>query len=121
MTRELNSSRFRAFQVPQHDEDPGEDMIDWLGTCPHEWSGDESGVHLAVGAGGDGVVAGPGDWIVQSGEQWFVVGEGSTLELACMLQEMADRTIARSQSHLVSNNSHQISELVGDLLREEKK
>lgn len=67
------SENTQAHRVPKHDQDPSEEMIDWLSTCPHDWSGDECGITMACGAGGADVEAVSGDWLVESHGQWFVL------------------------------------------------
>ena len=49
-----------AYQVPAWDEDPPEDMPEWLADCVQDWDGDPGGVTI------DGVLAAPGDYVVRS-------------------------------------------------------
>jgi hypothetical protein len=47
------------FQIPQRDEMPSEEMVEFLHECTQEWDGDEEGITI-----GD-VLGGPGDWVVR--------------------------------------------------------
>ena len=79
----IRNSHMVACRVPLHDEHPSEEMIEWLGSSPLSWDGDESGiVFYNLGRASRGspiecceVIAAPGDWVVQivRGNQWVVV------------------------------------------------
>lgn len=67
MTNHYKTEHSESWQVPQHDEMPSEEMIEWLGKCTQDWSGDESGINI------EDHVAGPGDWVACAMGHYFVV------------------------------------------------
>lgn len=79
----ISTEHMVAFRVPLHDEHPSEEMIEWLGSSPLSWDGDESGIVFYNLGRADRdrpvecceVIAAPGDWVVQivRGNQWVVV------------------------------------------------
>jgi hypothetical protein len=101
----IQSERMVAWMVPNHQDEPEEEMIEWLNTCPLDWDGDESGINIACGAGGDYVLASPGDWVVQHQGQWFVVS-GSCTECAVIIgaQPPAGET-SRVLSEMMKHNT----------------
>ncbi len=58
------------YQIPQHDQDPPEGMVDWLAECTQEWDGDESGINIMVF--GTQMSGGPGDWVVCRDGIYFI-------------------------------------------------
>jgi len=58
-------------QVPDYDEIPSEKWIEWINTCPIEWDGDPGGITLHREDGA--VTAEPGEYVVQDGDDWFVL------------------------------------------------
>ena len=72
-----------AYRVPMHDEDPTDEMIEWLHSSPLSWDGDESGICFHALAAPNGWVgeriAAPGDWIVHihAGNQWILLPAAS--------------------------------------------
>ena len=36
------------YQIPQHDQEPSEEMIEWLHENTEDWSGEKAGVSLVV-------------------------------------------------------------------------
>lgn len=58
-----------AYQVPAYEEEPSEEMIDWLNENPGSWEGDDCGICFhTLSAAGDVVdtqIAEPGNWVVR--------------------------------------------------------
>ena len=52
-----------AYRIPAYDEDPSDELIEFLHANPHEWEGSESGISLEHPHVGRQEAA-PGDWIV---------------------------------------------------------
>lgn len=52
------------YQIPRHDQEPSEEMIDWLHENTEDWSGDECGIVLVHTDGGE-ETGFPGDWVVR--------------------------------------------------------
>lgn len=52
------------YQIPQHDQMPSEEMIEWLSENVEDWSGDESGI-LLIHNDGTEEMGVPGDWVVR--------------------------------------------------------
>lgn len=67
------------FQVPNFSEDPGDDMVEFMQECPHEWNGDECGISIEIA--NISYEATPGMWVcrfrnLSNGmELWSVVDE----------------------------------------------
>ena len=53
-----------AFQVPAYDQEPLDQMVEWLHAMPEEWDGDPSGINIHISEN-NCQLALPGDWIVQ--------------------------------------------------------
>lgn len=66
-TVHVTGEGLEAWRVPAPGTEPDERMVDWLNTCWVDWDGDESGVNIG------GVLAAPGDWVVEYHDQWFVL------------------------------------------------
>lgn len=64
---QMRCSTIEAHIVPKPGEEPGDGMIEFLDGYPNDWDGDDNGINIC------GVVAGPGDWVVRAGDQWFVL------------------------------------------------
>jgi hypothetical protein len=65
----------KKFQIPSHEVDPSDEMIEWLHGLKQEWDGDDSGVTVCIGVqDGEQVWAtgGPGDWLIQDEETGLV-------------------------------------------------
>ena len=79
----------KVWQIPQHDQMPSEEMIEWLHQMGQEWDGDESGISIAppLGPNGevrDAKVGGPGDYVVENDGVYYIVtsqefAEGNSL------------------------------------------
>ena len=54
-----------AYQIPKYDQDPSEEMIDFLAQNPLPWDGDECGINLSLPDGSE-IVGIPGDWVVRA-------------------------------------------------------
>lgn len=56
----------KAYRIPQHNEDPSDEMVDFLSENTEDWDGDDSGITLGTtdGSAGD-ELGGPGDWVVR--------------------------------------------------------
>ena len=52
------------YQIPRHDQEPSEEMIEWLHENIEDWSGDECGIALIHNDGTEELGL-PGDWIVR--------------------------------------------------------
>lgn len=52
------------YQIPQHDVEPTEEMIEWLHENEEDWSGDECGIVLIHNDGTE-ETGYPGDWVVR--------------------------------------------------------
>lgn len=69
-----NTIRFNAHRVPPRDVDPSEQLMDFLHSCPYEWSGDSEGIVIFNQHDKDiPSTAFPGDWIVVIDSQWLIV------------------------------------------------
>lgn len=74
-----DSCGITMYQVPNYSEDPGDDMVDFMNSCPHEWTGDECGVNITLGD--TEYQAAPGMWVCrfvnleEGTELWSVVDE----------------------------------------------
>lgn len=53
-----------AFQVPARDEDPSQEMVDWLQAMDQKWEGDGEGIVIEGPTGTN--TAFPGDWIIKN-------------------------------------------------------
>ena len=62
------------YQIPQHDEMPSEDMIEWLNKCSQEWDGDSLGLNI-MQANGEFMTGGPGDWVVECDGVYTIAGQ----------------------------------------------
>jgi len=52
------------YQIPQHDEAPSEEMIEWLHENLEDWNGEPDGITLIHNDGTEEHGA-PGDWVVR--------------------------------------------------------
>lgn len=84
MSIRFTTPTITAYQVPQHDEDPGDAMIDWLGSCPNDWDGDPFGISMDFG-NDHPVLAAPGDWIVCAQDVWFILSNRDMCILATVV------------------------------------
>lgn len=84
MSVRFTTPTITAYQVPKYNEDPGEDMIEWLNTCPNDWSGDDSGISFDQG-GDEFFLAAPGDWIVCAQDHWFAISNRDLCILATVV------------------------------------
>lgn len=58
-----------CFTVPAYDEDPNEDMINFLHELPIEWDGDECGINFYNPGEEEPLLVVPGDTFVWDGEK----------------------------------------------------
>lgn len=83
----------KVWKIPQHDEMPSEEMIDWLSEMTQEWDGDESGIVIfpPVGPNGEiGVekVGAPGDYVVESDGVYYIVTAAEFAEGNSILNQL---------------------------------
>jgi hypothetical protein len=79
----------KVWQIPQRDEMPSDEMIEWLHEMSQEWDGDESGIVIFPPLGpngevGESKVGGPGDYVVENNGIYGIVtasefAEGNSL------------------------------------------
>lgn len=55
-----------VFRIPKHDQDPSEEMVDWLSHFDG-WDGDENGITIPVEGSDEMILCNPGDWLTESG------------------------------------------------------
>jgi len=63
------------YQIPQHDEDPTEEMIEFLNANPEEWDGDPSGILLHHDDGTQ-EFGNHGDWVVRDANGRYSIEKG---------------------------------------------
>lgn len=63
----------KKFKVPNYDEDPGDEMVNWVNECSIDWDGDESGIIFWKKV--DGV-----DYFLEAVPNDFVCGDDETKE-----------------------------------------
>lgn len=98
MVGKFSNEHITAYRVPLHDEDPTEEMIEWMNSSPLSWDGDESGIcfyelgypETLWGSIPD-LIAAPGDWIVHihSGNQWVVLPDAAVQGLVDLQAKLA--------------------------------
>ena len=77
----------KVWKIPQHDEMPSEEMIDWLSEMTQEWDGDESGITISFPSGYD-MVGAPGDYVVESEGVYYIVTAAEFAEGNSLLQQL---------------------------------
>lgn len=77
----------KVWKIPQHDEMPSEEMIDWLSEMTQEWDGDESGITISSPDGND-MVGGPGDYVVESDGVYYIVTAAEFAEGNSLLNQL---------------------------------
>lgn len=77
----------KVWKIPQHDEMPSEEMIDWLSVMTQEWDGDESGITICS-LDGEHKLGGPGDYVVESDGVYYIVTAAEFAEGNSLLQQL---------------------------------
>lgn len=78
----------KVWKIPQHDEMPSEEMIDWLSEMTQEWDGDESGITISPPDGGDAKIGAPGDYVVESDGVYYIVTAAEFAEGNSLLNQL---------------------------------
>lgn len=64
------------YQIPQYNEAPSEEMIEWLSENIEDWDGDPSGITLIHNDNTEEFGA-PGDWVVRDENGRYRIQKGT--------------------------------------------
>ena len=77
----------KVWKIPQHDEMPSEEMIDWLSEMTQEWDGDESGITITSPEGKE-MAGAPGDYVIESDGVYYIVTAAEFAEGNSLLNQL---------------------------------